>query len=146
MIENNIMEQKRTRASLKTILILVILTAATLAVFWQVESHDFINYDDPDYVVDNPFVRKGLSWEGVRWAFQSTAASNWHPLTWLSHMLDYQLFGKKAAGHHLTSLFFHLANTLLLFLILKEMTASYWRSALVAAMFALHPQHVESVA
>ena len=140
------MEQGKKWACIRTILILLALTVATLAVFWQLESHDFINYDDPDYVLDNPFVRKGLSWEGVRWAFQSKAVSNWHPVTWLSHMLDFQLFGKKAAGHHLTSLFFHLANTLLLFLILKEMTASYWRSALVAAMFALHPLHAESVA
>jgi tetratricopeptide (TPR) repeat protein len=140
------MENEKNRARIETILILMALAGATLAVYWQVQYHDFINYDDPYYVADNNMVRNGLSWEGFRWAFQSTTFSNWHPLTWLSHMLDVQIFGKKPAGHHLTSLFFHLANTLLLFLILKEMTASYWRSALVAAMFALHPLHVESVA
>lgn len=130
---------------IKTILMMLALAIATLAVYWQVQYHDFINYDDPLYV-DNPMVRLGLSWDGIRWAFQSTMAANWHPLTWLSHMLDFQLFGKNPAGHHLTNLFFHLANTLLLFLVLKEMTSAYWRSALVAAMFALHPLHVESVA
>lgn len=121
------------------------LTLATLAVYWQVQFHDFINYDDPLYV-DNPTVRLGLTWEGICWAFQSIEAANWHPLTWISHMMDFQLFGKKPAGHHLTNLFFHIANSLLLFLLLKEMTSSVWRSAVVAAMFALHPLHVESVA
>jgi protein O-mannosyl-transferase len=137
--------EKETFDRMKTILIMIGLTIATLAVYWQVQFHDFINYDDPLYV-DNPMVRLGLSWDGIRWAFQSTMAANWHPLTWLSHMLDFQIFGKNPAGHHLTNLFFHLANTLLLFLVLKEMTSAYWRSALVAAMFALHPLHVESVA
>lgn len=140
------MEKERTSDRIRTILILMLLAGTTLALYWQVQYHDFINYDDPLYVADNNMVRNGLSWEGVQWAFRSTAVSNWHPLTWLSHMLDVQLFGKKPAGHHLTSLFFHLANVLLLFLVLKEMTASSWRSALVAAMFALHPLHVESVA
>ena len=139
------MEHEETFGRFKTILVMLALTIATLAVYWQVQFHDFINFDDPLYV-DNPMVRLGLTWDGIRWAFQSTAAANWHPLTWLSHMLDFQLFGKRPAGHHLTNLFFHLANTLLLFLILKEMTSSCWRSALVAAMFALHPLHVESVA
>ena len=140
------MANEKTLDRIKTILILMALAAATLAVYWQVQHHDFLNYDDPLYVSDNSTVRNGLSWEGFLWAFQSTAVSNWHPLTWLSHMADVQIFGKMPAGHHLTSLFFHLANTLLLFLILKEMTASHWRSALVAAMFSLHPLHVESVA
>ena len=139
------MKHDETFGRIKTILIMLALTIATLAVYWQVQYHDFINYDDPLYV-DNPMVRLGLSWDGIRWAFQSTMAANWHPLTWLSHMLDVTLFGKKPAGPHLTNLFFHLANTLLLFLVLKEMTSAYWRSALVAAMFALHPLHVESVA
>ena len=144
-IARKIMEDEETFGSLKTILIMLGLTIATLLVYWQVQHHDFINYDDPWYV-GNPIVRNGLSWEGVRWAFQSTMATNWHPMTWLSHMLDFQLFGKQPSGHHLTSLFFHIACTLLLFLTLKEMTATYWRSAFVAAMFALHPLHVESVA
>lgn len=140
------MEKETTRERIRTILILTALAGATLAVYWQVQYHGFINYDDPLYVTDNPMVRNGLSWEGLLWAFRSTQVSNWHPLTWLSHMLDVEIFGKNPAGHHLTSLFFHLANTLLLFLVLKEMTAASWRSALVAAMFALHPLHVESVA
>jgi len=133
-------------ASLKTISILLALTFAILVVYSQVQYHDFVNYDDPVYIADNPMVQGGLSWDGTRWAFESEMASNWHPLTWLSHMLDVQLFGKKPAGHHLTNIFFHLANTLLLFLILKEMTTAPGRSALVAAMFAIHPLHVESVA
>lgn len=145
MIERKIMEHEETFGRIKTILIMLALTIATLAVYWQVQYHDFVNYDDLWYV-GNPIVRNGLSWEGFRWAFQSTMATNWHPMTWLSHMLDFQLFGKQPSGHHLTNLFFHLASTLLLFLTLKEMTSAYWRSALVAAMFALHPLHVESVA
>jgi protein O-mannosyl-transferase len=145
MIEREIIEREETFGHIRTILIMLALTIATLAVYWQVQYHDFINYDDPLYV-DNPMVRLGLSWDGIRWAFQSTAAANWHPLTWLSHMLDFQIFGKNPAGHHLTNLFFHLANTLLLFLVLNEMTSACWRNALVAAMFALHPLHVESVA
>jgi protein O-mannosyl-transferase len=140
------MEHKNKLELIKTVVIMIALVVPTLFVYWQVQNSDFINYDDPSYVLDNHMVKKGLSLEGVRWAFQTKTASNWHPLTWLSHMLDFQLFGKNPAGHHLTNLFFHLANTLLLFIILKDMSASYWCSAFVAAMFALHPQHVESVA
>ena len=139
------MEYEEAFGRIKTILIMLALTFATLAVYWQLQYNDFTSYDDPWYV-GNPVVRNGLSWEGVRWAFQSTAATNWHPMAWLSHMLDFQLFGKQPSAHHLTNLFFHLASTLLLFLTLKEMTAAFWRSAFVAAMFALHPLHVESVA
>jgi tetratricopeptide (TPR) repeat protein len=91
-------------------------------------------------------VQDGLKWRSVAWAFSSGHASNWHPLTWLSHILDWQLFGDKAAGHHLTSVLFHVTNTLLLFLVLREMTGAYWRSGFIAALFALHPLHVESVA
>jgi Tfp pilus assembly protein PilF len=140
------MERKNRLELIKTIVIMLFLVISTLFVYWQVQYHDFINYDDPSYVLDNQMVRKGLSLDGISWAFKTTTASNWHPLTWFSHMLDFQLFGKNPAGHHLTNLFLHLANTLLLFIILKDMTVSYWCSAFVAAMFALHPQHVESVA
>ena len=139
------MEYEGAFGRIKTILIMLALTFATLAVYWQLQYHEFTSYDDPWYV-GNPVVRNGLSWEGIRWAFQSTAATNWHPMAWLSHMLDFQLFGKQPSAHHLTNLFFHLASTLLLFITLKEMTAAFWRSAFVAAMFALHPLHVESVA
>ena len=122
------------------------LTVATLVVFWQAHDHAFIGYDDTKYVTANYYVQAGLSKEGLIWAFTTTHASNWHPLTWLSHMLDCQLYGLNPRGHHLTNVFFHLLNTLLLFLVLQRMTGVPWRSGLVAALFALHPLHVESVA
>jgi len=118
----------------------------TLAVFWPSLTHDFLGYDDQAYVTENPHVRGGLTWPGVVWAFRSFEVTNWHPLTWLSHMLDCQLYGLKAAGHHLTNLLLHIASTLLLFLVLNRMTGALWRSACVAALFAWHPLHVESVA
>jgi protein O-mannosyl-transferase len=127
-------------------LICLLLSLVTLAVFLPVARHEFINYDDPDYVTRNAMVLNGLSWHGAVWAFTSGAAGNWHPFTWLSHMLDVQLFGLWAGGHHLINVLFHIANTLALFLILNGMTRALWRSALVAALFALHPLHVESVA
>ena len=124
----------------------LLLALATAAVFWPVGRFDFVNYDDSDYVTANAHVQSGLKWANVRWAFTTGHASNWHPLTWLSHSLDCQLFGQSARAHHLVSAGFHLANTLLLFLVLRQMTGALWRSALVAALFALHPLHVESVA
>ncbi|HEX5398598.1 MAG TPA: hypothetical protein VFY06_06060, partial [Verrucomicrobiae bacterium] len=122
------------------------LAAVTLLVYAQVLRNGFVNYDDPDYIINNSHVQAGLTWSGVAWALRSTEASNWHPLTWISHMTDCQLFGLKPAGHHLTNVLFHTANTLLLFLLLNRLTGAIWRSALVAALFALHPLHVESVA
>lgn len=127
-------------------LLYLLLTACTLMVYWQVLEHDFINYDDNEYVTNNNHIHKGLTLNSVVWAFTSAHASNWHPLTWLSHIIDYQLYSLNPQGHHLTSLLFHIANTLLLFIILTRMTAALWQSALVAALFALHPMHVESVA
>lgn len=124
----------------------LLLALATLACFWPVAFHDFVNYDDADYVGSNNHVLDGLSWAGLSWAFTTGHASNWHPLTWISHMLDVQLFGLWAGGHHLVSLAFHVINALLLFAVLRRMTGAYWRSALVAALFALHPLRVESVA
>lgn len=124
----------------------LILLIATLGVYWQVQSHDFIYFDDPAYVTNNTYVKAGLTGEGFVWAFSSFSASNWHPLTWLSHMLDSRLFGCNPAGHHLTSVFFHAANTLLLFLFLSQATGRLWRSFMVAGLFALHPLHIESVA
>ena len=123
-----------------------LLVVLTVAAYWPVLSHGFTSYDDFDYVVENGHVQAGLSWEGVRWAFCSIEAANWHPLTWLSHMLDVQLFGPKAPGHHLTNLLLHLTNTLLVFLLFRRLTGGLWRSTFVAALFALHPLHVESVA
>jgi tetratricopeptide (TPR) repeat protein len=126
--------------------IAVLLTVSTIAVYWQVGGNDFVNYDDNVYVTNNRQVKMGLSWETVRWAFTSYDASNWHPLTWLSHMLDIQLFGMKAGGPHLVNVGFHIFNTLLLFWLLRYATRRLWPSALVAGLFALHPLHVESVA
>jgi tetratricopeptide (TPR) repeat protein len=115
-------------------------------VFVSAAPKSFINYDDDVYVTNNPHVRAGLHEDGVAWAFTTTTASNWHPVTWLSHMLDVQLFGLDAGKHHLVSLLLHAANTALLFLLLAQMTGAVWRSAFAAALFALHPLHVESFA
>ena len=124
----------------------VILVIVTLAVFWQVRDHAFINLDDDLYITENPHVLAGITFENLKWALTTGHASNWHPLTWLSHMLDVELFGLKAGRHHLMNVFFHIVNTLLLFLILHRMTRALWQSAFVATLFALHPLHVESVA
>jgi len=131
---------------LQTIIVLFLLAAATLAVYWQVLGHDFIAFDDDLYVTDNKVVQEGLTWRGIKWAFTTNQAYNWHPLVWISHMLDCRLSKLNPAGHHFTNVLFHIANTLLLFLVLSRMTGSRWRSAFVAALFALHPLHVESVA
>jgi len=128
------------------ILICLILTAAILFAYGQVQNHDFVNFDDHDYVTENRHIQKGLKLDSVIWAFAATRSGNWHPLTWLSHILDYRLYGKNPGGHHLTSLLFHIANTLLLFFVFGRMTNSLWQSGFVAALFALHPLHVESVA
>ena len=130
----------------REVLICFGLAAITLALFWPLSHHDFINLDDPDYVTQNPVVQAGLTGPGLHWAFGPSHANNWHPLTWISHMLDCQLFGLKPGAHHLVALGFHLASTVLLFLVLSQMTAAVWRSAFVAALFAWHPLHVESVA
>jgi tetratricopeptide (TPR) repeat protein len=122
------------------------LAAVTLAVYSQVHRFDFIDLDDGEYVFENWHVTNGLHWVNVAWAFTSGHAANWHPVTWLSHMMDCQIFGLNAGFHHLVSLLLHTANSLLLFLLLQKLTGSHWRSAFVAALFALHPLHVESVA
>jgi len=128
------------------LLICVIVSLAVLAVFGQVRNHDFVSNDDPDYITENAMVRSGLTARGIVWAFTAGHASNWHPLTWLSHMLDCELFGLNPGAHHMVSLVLHWINSLLLFLVLSRMTGALWRSALAAALFALHPLHVESVA
>ena len=122
------------------------LIAANLIVFASVWHHDFVNYDDDQYVTTNPVVARGLTWHGVSWAFTTGYAVNWHPLTWLSHMLDVQLYGLDPGPHHLTNLLLHIASTLLLFGLLHRMTGALGRSAFVAGLFAVHPLHVESVA
>jgi tetratricopeptide (TPR) repeat protein len=127
-------------------LVCLLLGAAVLAAFWPALRCNFVYFDDQDYVVFNKDVQHGLNWQSVKWALASDHAVNWHPLTWVSHILDCQLYGlDRPAGHHLTSLLFHLANAILLFLLLNGLTDALWRSAFVAAIFALHPLRVESV-
>ena len=127
-------------------LICASLVILTLAVFWPVTRCDFVTLDDPSFVVNNPGIQHGFTWESVRWAFTTYNLDFWHPLTWLSYMLDCRLFGLKPAGYHLMNLLLHLASVALIFLALKQMTGASWRSAFVAALFALHPLHVEPVA
>jgi hypothetical protein len=127
-------------------LIYVFLVLGTFAVYSPVRNHAFVNFDDDLYVTRNSYVRAGLTFESISWAFTTTITANWHPLTWMSHMMDCQLYGMNAGLHHLTNVFFHIANTLLLFLILKMISGNSWRSGFVAALFAVHPLHVESVA
>jgi len=123
-----------------------LLVGAVFLVFGQTFWHGFINFDDDLYVYNNPHVVTGLKWENVGWAFTHSYVANWHPLTWLSHMLDCQLYGLNAGGHHLTSVLLHTATAILLFLALRRMTGTPWPSAFVAAVFAIHPLRVESVA
>src|SRR5690349_16375615 len=130
----------------KLLLVALLLAVITAAIYWPVLHHEFINYDDPDYVTFNEVVQRGVTGNGIKWALTTGHASNWHPVTWISHMLDAQMFGMKPAGHHATSLVLHVANSVLLLLLLWQLTGAIWRSALVAALFALHPLHVESVA
>jgi protein O-mannosyl-transferase len=126
--------------------IAALLFLITAAVFWPARHFDYINYDDPQYAQSNRHVQQGLTLQSVGWAFTTGDCANWHPLTWLSHMLDAQLFGPGPAGPHLVNVVFHAANTLLLFLLLYGSTGARWPSAFTAALFALHPLHVESVA
>ena len=128
------------------IAICIFLAVSTFAVYSQVQDHEFINYDDDKYVTNNEYVKAGFTRDSVGWALTTSYNSNWHPMTWLSHMLDAQLFGPNSKGHHLTNLLFHIANVLLLFLVLLRMTGALWQSGFVAALFALHPLNVESVA
>jgi protein O-mannosyl-transferase len=122
------------------------LLISTLLVFWQVRNFDFVNYDDDVYVYANPHVLNGLTAGNVIWAFTTCYFGNWNPLTWISYMLDRQIIGSGPGGYHLTNLIFHLANTLILFFVLRQMTQKLWQSAFVAALFALHPLHVEAAA
>lgn len=128
------------------LLICLFLILATLSVYWQVRDYAFVNFDDNAYIYENPYVRAGLTRESIAWAFTAAHSSNWHPLTWLSHMLDVQLYGLNPGQHHLTNVLLHILNTLLLFFLLRRMTRALWPSCFVAALFALHPLHVESVA
>ncbi len=144
MADNN--GQRASQPLLVAAGISVGLALLTVAVYAQVVRHGFSVLDDDDYVVRNAIVQAGLTWRGFVWAMTTDAVANWHPLTWLSHMLDCQLFGMNAGAHHAVNLFFHTLNTVLLFLVFRSMTGATGRSALVAALFAVHPLHVESVA
>jgi len=128
------------------IFIYTFLCVSILSVYWQVRAFDFISFDDYMYVRDNPIVRQGLTLEGIKWAATTMYAGNWHPLTWLSHMIDIEIFGLNSGMYHIMNVFIHMANTLLLFYCLRRMTGSIWKSAVVASIFGLHPLHVESVA
>lgn len=131
----------------KKTLLIVFLLIVTVAVFWKSTHHEFLTYYDDDlYVTNNLHVKTGLTYRNMLWAFTTMEASNWHPVTWLSHMLDCQIYGLNPRGHHLTNVLFHIANTLLLWFLLFSATRNYWQSMFVAALFALHPLHVESVA
>jgi tetratricopeptide (TPR) repeat protein len=124
----------------------IFLAAMVWVVFGQTLHHEFVSFDDNLYVYENPVVQKGLTWEGFCWALTYGQIGHWHPLTWLSHMLDCQLYGLNAGGHHLTNVLLHTASVILLFLVLRRMTGFPWRSAFVAAVFAIHPLRAESVA
>ncbi len=133
--------------SYKTVMwVAAVLVVIILFIYAPVRHYGFLSFDDPEYVSENAPVIRGLTGQGVLWAFTTGHASNWHPMTWLSHMLDVQMYGMNAGRHHLTNLWLHLANALLLFGILYRTTGAWRRSAMVAVLFAAHPLHVESVA
>ena len=130
----------------RPLIMALLLAVVTLLVYWPARQCDFLGYDDPLYYTDNAHVQAGLTWAGVKWAFTTGDAANWHPLPWLSLMLDAEIFGNHPAGPHLVNLLFHVANSVLVFILFRRLTSATWRSALVAALFGLHPLHVESVA
>ncbi len=134
-----------SRPGFRTAAMAALLAAGTVLLFSRAIGYEFLNYDDPGYVTDNPHVQGGLAWSGIAWAF-TAPADYWHPLTWLTHMLDWQLYGSDAAGHHLTSVLWHALNAALAFLVFQRLAGGWWRSAFAAALFAWHPLRVESVA
>jgi Flp pilus assembly protein TadD len=144
--EGDTFRQTKIGLSRLDLLICLLLVVATLTVYLQVRNHEFIRFDDDQYIAKNRHIQQGLTTESVTWALTATDISYWQPMTLLSLILDYELYGLNPLGYHLTNLLLHLLNTLLLFLVLKRMTGSIWRSAFVASLFALHPLNVESVA
>src|SRR5512147_40589 len=134
------------RKSLGDVFVPIGLAALVVAVYWPVGGYDFVDFDDALYVAANAQVQAGLTWEGLAWAFTTTHAANWHPFTWLSHMADVALFGVDAGWHHRVNVAWHALDAILLFTWLRLATGSTLRSALVAALFGVHPLHVESVA
>ena len=139
-------ETRKWQHAEQRFLALAILNLVTLWLYWPVSGFDFVNFDDPEYLLDNGHVLNGLTRDGFLWAFSSGHAANWHPLTWISHMLDCELFGVRAGLHHMTNVWFHIGNSVLVFLLFERMTRTLWPAAFVAALFAWHPLHVESVA
>ncbi len=139
-------EDEPRRGSRRPLMLSILLFVLVFAVFSPAVRNDFVNYDDPDYVTANPRVQQGLTLQNIEWAFRTSHAANWHPVTWLSHMLDCTLYGQTPAGHHFTSIFFHALTTSLLFLLFWKMTGATGRSFVLAAIFGLHPLRVESVA
>lgn len=129
-----------------TVLICIVLSVSIFVIYLQVRHYDFIDLDDTLYITDNIHVRKGITFENIKWAFTTSHGGYWIPVTWLSHMLDCQLFGMNAGNHHLMNLYFHILNTILLFLFFRKTTRNLWQSAFLAVLFAIHPLHVESVA
>jgi len=146
MISENLKPAGKTNRFARPVVLSLLLAVVTLAAYWPVLRCDFVNYDDPDYFFSNPHVLTGLSSANLVWALTTGFGANWHPLTWLSLMLDAEFIGKGPFGPHLTNLLLHAANTVLVFLLFRRLTGAAWRSAFVAALFALHPLHVESVA
>ena len=138
--------EKPLHLDLSAAFAVVLLAGMTLAMFAPVVSFQFINVDDNVYVTGNDHVQQGLTWRNAAWALAALDAANWHPVTWMSHMLDVTLFGLSPGGHHATSLLIHTLNVILLFLWLRSMTRELWKSVLVAALFAVHPLGLESVA
>ena len=130
----------------RTFICCLALTALVLAAYNPITQNSFVNYDDEGYILNNAHVRAGLTWDTVKWAFTTYDQTNWHPLTWLSHALDCDLFGMNPAGHHYMSVLLHAMSAVVLFLLLQSATGFGWRSLMVAALFALHPINVESVA
>jgi len=129
----------------KSLSIVLILIFFTLALYWPVQHYEFINYDDQLYITENFRIQNGITFQKIIDTFSDFHTGLWHPLTMISHMVDWQLFGSRADGHHWTSIIFHILNTVLLFFVLRNMTGALWRSAFVAALFAIHPLNVESV-
>ena len=146
MINKNMGKTIKNSTLLRAVIVYSIIILATLCLYLPVNDFDFIDYDDDTYVFQNPRVLGGLTLKNILWSLTSIEVSNWHPLTWISHMTDIQIFGLNAGGHHLTSLGFHILNSVLLLVWLNTMTGEFWKSSFVVALFALHPLHVESVA
>jgi len=134
------------RVDTRTLLIIAALVVCIAAVYWQMIDHEFVTYDDNVYIFENRMVQSGLNWNSLVWAFTSGTQANWHPLTWLSIIVDYELFGLNAGWHHLMSAILHAINTVLVFFVFRKMTGTFWPSTFIAAFFGLHPLHVESVA